>query len=88
MARDFQDAKFSETDRTLFTFASYKAGPDNISRIREEATKRGLDPNQWFNNVELVAAQELGTETTTYVRNIYKYDVACGLLAEAGTGQK
>ena len=88
MARDFPDAKFSETDRTLFTFASYKAGPDNISRMREEATKRGLDPNLWFNNVELVAAQELGTETTTYVRNIYKYDVAFGLLAEAGTGEK
>lgn len=88
MAQHFPDAKFSETDRTLFTFASYKAGPDNIARMREEATKRGLDPNQWFNNVELVAAQELGTETTTYVRNIYKYDVAYGLLANPGAGLK
>ena len=88
MAQHFSDAKFSEADRTLFTFASYKAGPDNISRMRADATKRGLDPNQWFNNVELVAAQELGTETTTYVRNIYKYDVSFGLLAKAGTGSK
>jgi membrane-bound lytic murein transglycosylase MltF len=88
MASHFPDAKFSETDRTLFTFASYKAGPDNISRVREEATKRGLDPNQWFNNVELVAAQELGTETTAYVRGIYKYDVACELIAKPGMGQK
>ncbi len=88
MARHFPDAKFSETDRTLFTFASYKAGPDNIARMREEAAKRGLDPNQWFNNVELVAAQELGTETTTYVRNIFKYDVACELIADADGGQK
>ena len=88
MASHFADAKFSTTDRTLFTFASYKAGPDNISRVREEATKRGLDPNQWFNNVELVASQELGIETTAYVRGIYKYDVACDLLTGAGTVQK
>ncbi len=88
MARYFPDAKFSETDRTLFTFASYKAGPENIARVRTEAASRGLDPNQWFNNVELVAAEKLGTETTTYVRNIYKYDVASELIAEAGGGEK
>ena len=88
MASHFSDAKFSPTDRTLFTFASYKAGPDTISRLREEAAKRGLDPNQWFNNVELVAAQELGTETTSYVRGIFKYDVAYELTANPGMGQK
>ncbi|HEX5030084.1 MAG TPA: lytic transglycosylase F [Candidatus Eisenbacteria bacterium] len=88
MAGHFADAKLSPTDRTLFTFASYKAGPDNISRVREEATKRGLDPNQWFNNVELMASQELGMETTSYVRGIYKYDVACDLLTGTGTVQK
>src|SRR5262249_28202054 len=43
MTRTFPDAKFSESDRTLFTFASYKAGPDNIARMRKEAAKRGLD---------------------------------------------
>jgi len=42
-------------------------------KARKEAEKRGLDPNKWFNNVELVVAQKIGTETTTYVRNIYKY---------------
>ena len=88
MASHFPDAKFSETDRTLFTFASYKAGPEAIAQMRTEAASRGLDPNQWFNNVELVAAQELGTETTAYVRGIYKYDVACELMAKPGMGQK
>jgi membrane-bound lytic murein transglycosylase MltF len=84
MASYFPDAKFSEIDRTFFTFASYKAGPDNISRMRKEAAKRGLDPNQWFNNVELVTAEKIGMETTAYVRNILKYNVANKLIAEAG----
>jgi membrane-bound lytic murein transglycosylase MltF len=88
MAKYFPDAKFSETDKTLFTFASYKAGPEAIAQARTEAASRGLDPNQWFNNVELVAAEKLGTETAVYVRNIYKYDVASELIAEAGGGEK
>ena len=88
MSRYFPDAKFSDTDRTLFTFASYKAGPEVIAQMRTEAASRGLDPNQWFNNVELVAAEKLGTETTVYVRNIYKYDVASELIADTGGGER
>lgn len=42
----------------------------------------GLDPNVWFNNVELVAAKEIGQETVTYVANIYKYYVAYQLAVE------
>jgi hypothetical protein len=30
----------------------------------------GLNPNLWFNNVELVAAKRVGRETLTYVSNI------------------
>ncbi len=33
----------------------------------------GLDPNQWFNNVEEVAAKKIGRETVQYVSNIFKY---------------
>ena len=40
------------------------------------AAKRGLDPHQWFNNVEIVTAERVGMEPTIYVRNIYKYYVA------------
>ena len=83
MTRYFQDAKFSEADRPLFAFASYNAGPGNISRMRKLAVKRGLDPDQWFNNVELVTAEKIGIETTTYVRNIYKYYIAYKLTLEA-----
>ncbi len=35
-----------------------------------------------FNNVEIVTAQRIGSETTTYVRNIYKYYVAYKLQLE------
>ena len=52
MAKYFPEAKFSEAYRPLFAFASYKCGPGNISKMRKEATKRGGDPDKWFNNVE------------------------------------
>jgi len=83
MTKYFPDAKFSEGNRPLFAFASYNCGPGNVSKARKEAAKRGLDPDKWFNNVELVIAERIGTETTTYVRNIYKYYVAYTLTLQA-----
>ena len=56
--------------------------------MRKEAAKRGLDPNLWFNNVELVTAEKIGGETTTYVRNIYKYYVAYRLTLEVQEAQE
>ena len=78
----FPDAHFSEGNGALFAFASYNAGPGNIARMRTEAAKRGLDPDKWFNNVELVVAEKMGLETTTYVRNIYKYYISYKLALE------
>jgi membrane-bound lytic murein transglycosylase MltF len=83
MSKNFPDAKFDEQNRTLFAFASYNTGPGNISKMRKEAAKRGLDPDQWFNNVEIVTAEKIGMETTTYVRNIFKYYAAYRLVTDA-----
>ena len=83
MTKYFPDAKFSEPDRALFAFASYNCGPGNVSKMRKEAAKRGLDQDKWFNNVELVVAEKIGMETTTYVRNIYKYYASYKLIADA-----
>jgi membrane-bound lytic murein transglycosylase MltF len=83
MTQYFRDAKFDDQNRTLFAFASYNAGPGNISRMRKEAEKRGLDPDRWFNNVETITAEKIGIETTTYVRNIFKYYVSYKLTVEA-----
>jgi len=88
MTKYFADAKFSDTNRALFAFASYNAGPGNISKMRKEAVKRGLDPDKWFNNVEVVTAEKIGIETTTYVRNIYKYYVSYGLLVQSEAARR
>ena len=53
-----------------------------MAALRAEAPKLGLDPDVWFNNVELVAARRVGQETVIYVRNIYKYYVAYKLQLE------
>jgi membrane-bound lytic murein transglycosylase MltF len=71
-----------ETNKTLFTFASYNAGPARIAGLRDEAKKSGLDPNVWFRNVEVAAARRIGRETVQYVANIYKYFTAYRLLMD------
>ncbi len=88
MTRYFSDASFDAVNRPLFAFASYNAGPGAIARLRREADRRGIDPNRWFNNVEVVVAEKIGIETTTYVRNIYKYYVAYSLLVSARKAQQ
>lgn len=83
MTRYFKDAQFDAANRALFSFASYNAGPGNIAKMRKEAEKRGLNPDKWFNNVEMVTAEKIGIETTTYVRNIFKYYTSYKLTVEA-----
>ena len=81
--RYFSDAELDGLNRQLFAFAAYNAGPAKVAKLRTEAEKRGLDPNQWFNNVELVAAERIGQEPVRYVANIYKYYVAYRLIVDA-----
>jgi len=69
-------------DKGLLTFASYNAGPGRVEQLRKEAAKRGLDPNKWFNNVEVIAAEKIGRETVQYVSNIYKYYLAYRMVME------
>ena len=71
----------SDVEKVLFTFASYNAGPARIRGLRRKAEAAGLDPNLWFDNVEVIAAREIGRETVQYVSNIYKYYLAYKLLA-------
>jgi membrane-bound lytic murein transglycosylase MltF len=69
-------------NKGLFAFAAYNAGPGRIGQLRKLATQRRLDPNVWFNNVELMAAEKIGRETVTYVSNIYKYYLAYQMIEE------
>ena len=79
--RYFKGEPMDSLNRTLFAFASYNAGPARVAKLRTEAAAMSLDPNIWFNNVEVVAGRDIGRETVTYVRNIYKYYVAYALVA-------
>ncbi|MGH9400296.1 MAG: transglycosylase SLT domain-containing protein, partial [Thermoanaerobaculia bacterium] len=78
----FEKEPMDRLNKGLFAFAAYNAGPGRVRGLRKEAGKRGLDPNKWFNNVELVASEKIGRETVTYVANIYKYYVAYKLIVE------
>src|SRR6185436_19496628 len=84
--RFMQDTYFAgepmdDLNKTLMAFAAYNCGPGRLRQLRREATKRGLDPNVWFGNVERVASERIGRETVTYVSNIYKYYIAYRLSA-------
>jgi len=78
----YKNEPMDELNKGLFAFAAYNAGPARIAQFRKLAAKRKLNPNVWFNNVELIAAEKIGRETVTYVSNIYKYYLAYQLIME------
>jgi len=79
----FADPEIAPLDRALFAFASYNAGPGNLRKARKRAEKMGLDPNRWFDNVEIAAAAAISREPVIYVRNIYKYYIAYKFLEKS-----
>jgi membrane-bound lytic murein transglycosylase MltF len=78
----FGNEPMDARNKILFSFAAYNAGPGRVRKLRKEAAKHGLDPNVWFNNVEIIAGKRIGEETVTYVANIYKYYIAYTLVEE------
>jgi membrane-bound lytic murein transglycosylase MltF len=78
----FADEPMDTLNKGLFTFASYNAGPGRIAQLRQLAASRWLDPNIWFNNVEVIASEKIGRETVQYVSNIYKYYLAYQMIEE------
>lgn len=80
--RYFSDPGMDRFNQTLFAFAAYNAGPARVRGLRAKAEKQGYDPNIWFDNVEVIAAKEIGRETVQYVANILKYYVAYSLTLQ------
>jgi membrane-bound lytic murein transglycosylase MltF len=80
--RYFKDEPMDDMNKTLFAFAAYNAGPGRIRQLRRDAEKQGLNPNVWFNHVEVIAARKVGRETVTYVSNIFKYYIAYKLVQQ------
>jgi membrane-bound lytic murein transglycosylase MltF len=80
--RYFDDPAIDELNQALLAFAAYNAGPAKVAKLRKETAEAGLDPNVWFNNVEVTAARRIGRETVQYVSNIYKYYISYTLIVE------
>ena len=85
--RYFSDPSLTKTNKALFAFAAYNAGPARVADLRKKAKAEGLDPDVWFGNVEQIASREIGRETVTYVSNIYKYYVAYKLVADGSSSK-
>ena len=77
------DPDVNARERVLMALAAYNAGPGNLKRFREFATKHGFKSNVWFGNVENGAAAIVGQETVQYIGNIYKYYIAYSGLVPA-----
>jgi len=80
--RYYNDESIDDLNKMLFAFASYNAGPAKVRRLRKKTAAMGLNPNVWFNNVEIAASKVIGRETVQYVSNIYKYYIAYRMVTE------
>ncbi len=72
----FASPRFNERERMAFTLAAYNLGPQRVQTLRAEARRRGLDPNQWFFQVERVAMATVGMGVVAYVNSVNKYYLA------------
>ena len=81
MEKYYGNEPMDDLNKILFSLAAYNCGPARVKQLRAEAAQKGLDPNVWINNVEVIAAARIGAETVNYVSNIYKYYVAYKLIA-------
>ena len=79
--RYFSDPEITPLNQALLALGAYNAGPSRMINLRRKAAERGYDPNKWFDNVELVAAQDIGRETVQYVANVYRYYLTYRMVA-------
>ncbi|PHX41616.1 glycosylase, partial [Pseudomonas sp. NZIPFR-PS5] len=72
----FASPKINERERMAFTLAAYNLGPERVQAMRAEAKRQGLNPNQWFFQVERVAMEQGGKNVVSYVNSVNKYYLA------------
>ncbi|MGV8919251.1 MAG: transglycosylase SLT domain-containing protein [Pseudomonas sp.] len=72
----FSSSKVNERERMAFVMAAYNLGPERIEGMRAEAKRRGLNPNQWFFQVERIAMEQAGMGVVSYVNSVNKYYLA------------
>lgn len=86
----FSSPKLNERERMAFVLAAYNIGPERVQGMRTEAKRRGLNPNQWFFQVERIAMEQVGMGPVSYVNSVNKYYLAYDRERESlePTGQK
>jgi membrane-bound lytic murein transglycosylase MltF len=72
----FASSRFNERERMAFTLAAYNLGPERVQSMRNEARRRGLNPDQWFFQTERVAMEQAGMGVVSYVNSVNKYYLA------------
>ncbi|MFJ7883464.1 transglycosylase SLT domain-containing protein [Pseudomonas sp. NPDC096917] len=72
----FSSPKLNERERMAFVLAAYNMGPERVQAMRAEARRRGLNPNQWFFQVERIAMEQVGMSGVSYVNSVNKYYLA------------
>ena len=72
----FASSKLNERQRMAFVLAAYNMGPERVQAMRAEARRRGLNPNQWFFQVERIAMEQVGMNAVSYVNSVNKYYLA------------
>src|SRR5476649_3033432 len=66
----FASPKLNERERMAFVLAAYNMGPERVQGMRAEARRRGLNPNQWFFQVERIAMEQVGMNAVNYVNSV------------------
>lgn len=72
----FSSSRVNERERMAFVMAAYNLGPERVQGMREEARRRGLNPNQWFFQTERVAMEQGGANVVAFVNSVNKYYLA------------
>jgi membrane-bound lytic murein transglycosylase MltF len=72
----FSSPRINERERMAFTLAAYNLGPERVQAMRTQAKRQGLNPNQWFFQVERVAMAQVGMGVVSYVNSVNKYYLA------------
>jgi membrane-bound lytic murein transglycosylase MltF len=78
--RYFSDPSVGPAARFDLSLAAYNMGPARVIELRRKTREMGLDPDVWFDNVEVAARRDVGREPVRYVANVNKYYVAYKLM--------
>ncbi len=84
----FASRKINDRERMAFVLAAYNLGPERVQKLRQQARKRGLDPDKWFFQTERVAMEQNGMGVVMFVNSVNKYYLAFDRQRASLEGQR